>query len=396
MNDIFKGMITAQAKKLLAAYSGDEPFFFATPQRTLLAQGHYANIPWAPDLKTMAIQVQAALQEARSKGHPYPIAVGCIPFDLRQPMQLSIPHQVVLAGGLGTVTAPSKRAINQYELVAVPSRQDYAAAVAKAVARIQSGALSKVVLSRTLEIQTQHSIDVPAVLSHLASKNQHGYTFAVKLYHEGGVLVGATPELLVHKDGLQVRSNPLAGSAARSGNAQEDAQRSAALQQSAKDLHEHQVVADAVAQAMQRYCKTLHAPQIPSVISTATMWHLSSDIRGELDSPDTHCLEVAGALHPTPAICGHPTVKARELIRELEPFNRAYFTGMVGWCDEFGNGEWALTLRCAEIKDKQVRLYAGAGIVGDSDPDSEAAETGAKFRTMLHALGLPAGEDSYV
>jgi isochorismate synthase len=389
MNDVFRGLIDAQAERLLAGYSGDDPFFFATPERTLLAQGRYAQVPQTGNLATLGQVVQSELNKARANGHPHPVVVGAVPFDARQPATLTIPHHVVQAGPLSRVPERLERRSSHYTIQPVPEPAGYAQAVAEAVRQIQDGVLSKVVLARTLELTGEQGIDVQFLLERLARRNIHGYTFAVRLDGgAGGTLVGASPELLMSRQGLQVRSNPLAGSAARAADAQEDARRSAALLRSAKDLHEHQVVADAVARGMRPYCRTLDVPAGPSLINTATMWHLSSDIRGELATPQANALQLAASLHPTPAVCGHPDQAAFELIRRLEPFERGYYTGMVGWCDWQGNGEWVVTLRCAQVQGPRIRLYAGAGVVADSDPDSEVAETGAKFRTMLNALGL--------
>lgn len=118
------------------------------------------------------------------------------------------------------------------------------------------------------------------------------------------------------------------------------------------------------------------------------MWHLSTEVRGELADPSTSSVALAASLHPTPAVCGSPTDRAREAIREIEPFDRHFYTGMVGWCNDSGDGEWVVTIRCAEVGERFLRLYAGAGIVAGSKPEAELAETSAKFRTMLQALGL--------
>lgn len=388
MNDVFRGVIDAQADKLLAGYRGHDPFFFATPEHTLLAQGQYAQVPAAVGLANISRAVVAELAEAKRNGHPNPVVVGAIPFDSRVPARLSIPHHVAFAGPLSRRGELLERRPSSYALQPVPEPQAYARAVAEAVECIQAGRLSKVVLARTLELTGGSPIDVQFLLERLAGRNHHGYTFAV---HLGGsepcTLVGASPELLISRRGLQVRSNPLAGSAARAVDSQEDVRRSQVLANSAKDLHEHQVVAAAVARGMRPHCRTLEVPVGPSLIHTATMWHLSSDIRGELARADTGVLELAASLHPTPAVCGYPNDAALALIERLEPFDRGFYTGMVGWCDAEGNGEWVVTLRCAKVQGRRMRLFAGAGIVADSDPASEVAETAAKFRTMLNALG---------
>lgn len=393
MNDVFRGIIDAQAENLLSGYHSDDPFFFATPEHTLLTRGHYATVPQPTSGSSLSETVDLALKQARERGHPNPIVVGAIPFDTGQAARLSIPHHVLSAGPLTRRTASAPLRTPKCTVTPQPAPQVYADGVAQAVRQIQDGVLRKVVLARTLELASEETIDVPCLLERLARRNTHGYTFALNLAATGqGTLVGASPELLLSRRGLQVRSNPLAGSAARVREPLADAQRSQALLLSAKDLHEHQLVADAVAQGLRPHCKVLEVPAAPSLIHTETMWHLSSDIRGELASPEASALFLASCLHPTPAVCGYPSDQALALIRQIEPFNRGFYSGMVGWCDAEGNGEWVVTLRCALVQGQHMRLFAGAGVVAESQPASELAETSAKFKTMLNALGMAAQE----
>uniref|UniRef100_UPI0015F1001F isochorismate synthase n=1 Tax=Pseudonocardia pini TaxID=2758030 RepID=UPI0015F1001F len=162
----------------------------------------------------------------------------------------------------------------------------------------------------------------------------------------------------------------------------------AALLASDKDRREHALVAGQVADVLGRFCADLEVPAGPEVIGTPTMWHLSSRITGRLVDPGVSSLELAEALHPTPAVCGVPEDPARAAIADLEADDRGYFTGLVGWTDPRGDGEWVITIRSAEVSGETVRLFAGAGIVEGSEPAAELAETGAKFRTMLRALGV--------
>ncbi len=143
-----------------------------------------------------------------------------------------------------------------------------------------------------------------------------------------------------------------------------------------------------VKEALAPFCETIEVPESPSLVKTEAMWHLSTEIRGTLKQLETSSLELAIALHPTPAVCGYPTALAREAIYEIEPFERGLFTGMVGWCDENGDGEWIVTIRCAEVKERSIRLFAGAGVVAGSKAEEELNETSAKFRTMLQAMGI--------
>lgn len=393
MNDVFRGIIDAQAENLLSDYRGEDTFFFATPEHTLLARGHYATVPQPTSGSSLSQTVDHALKQAREQGHPHPIVVGAIPFDTGQAARLCIPQQVQSAGPLTRRAALAPLRAPKFTVTPQPAPEVYAEGVAQAVRQIQDGVLRKVVLARTLDLASEGPIEVPCLLERLARRNTHGYTFALNLTATGqGTLVGASPELLLSRRGLQVRSNPLAGSAARVQDPLEDARRSQALLLSAKDLHEHQLVADAVAQGLRPYCKTLDAPAAPSLVHTETMWHLSSDIRGELASPDASALHLACRLHPTPAVCGYPSDRAFALIRQIEPFNRGFYSGMVGWCDAEGNGEWVVTLRCALVQGQHMRVFAGAGVVAESQPASELAETSAKFKTMLNALGMAAQE----
>jgi isochorismate synthase len=147
-------------------------------------------------------------------------------------------------------------------------------------------------------------------------------------------------------------------------------------------------VTDAVRASLRPLCKKLTASVPPRLIATATMWHLQTEIVGELTDPSTSSLQLALALHPTPAVCGVPTARARAAIGELEGFDRDFYAGVVGWCDRSGDGEWVVAIRCAEVRPDSLRLYSGAGIVAGSVPAAELAETSAKFRTMLEAIGL--------
>ncbi|WP_114153975.1 isochorismate synthase DhbC [Chromobacterium haemolyticum] len=372
---------------LLAAYQADSAFFFASPCHTLLAEGIQQVITETDPSAAIAAALASQPDPAQA------VVVGAIPFMPEQQPWLFVPRRVRRADALKQEQRSALRQPLQADcqLTPQPAPAAYCQGVSDALARIGSGALDKVVLSRTLELSAQQAIDQRQLLLNLASQNQHGYTFAVQLSADDAprrALMGASPELLLARYGRQVITNPLAGSAARSPDPTEDRRRAEALLESGKDLYEHKLVIDAVVEALARYCRNLQVPAGPSLVSTATMWHLSTRISGELIDPTVGSFELARALHPTPAVCGFPADPARKLIREIEPFDRGFFTGMVGWCDGNGDGEWAVTIRCAEIAERTLRLFAGAGIVTGSLPESELAETAAKFRTMLRAMGL--------
>jgi isochorismate synthase len=200
-------------------------------------------------------------------------------------------------------------------------------------------------------------------------------------------LVGASPELLLSRRGALVVSAPLAGSVPRSRDASEDEQRAARLLRSAKDRHEHRFVVEQILDGLRPFTTDLHFEREPTVTATHSMWHLSTRISGRLRDLGTSSLRLALALHPTPAVCGTPTERAADFIAAAEPFDRGYFTGTLGHMDATGDGDWIVTIRCAEVGPSGVRVFAGAGIVEHSVPALELEETDAKMQTMLAALG---------
>ncbi|WP_030420328.1 isochorismate synthase [Streptomyces sp. NRRL F-5065] len=362
--------------------------FLGTPTRTLLGEGVHSEVPH--DERPPAQRVAATLTAARLAGHRAPVVMGAIPFDQDAPAALAVPRVLhtappLTADPLVALPADPPSGID-LTIRQEPAPEEYAASVAAAVDRMWKGEFSKVVLARTLRVDAATPLDVPAMLQRLARRDPSGYTFALPTGPERALL-GASPELLVSRRGSRVVANPLAGSVPRSDDLAEDVRRAAALLESAKDLHEHALVVNAVEEALARHCTGLTVPARPTLVRTATMWHLSTTVTGTLRSPDTAALELACALHPTPAICGTPTDTARRVIRESEPFDRGFFTGMVGWGDADGDGEWVVTIRCAEAEPTSLRLYAGAGIMAASTPEAETAETAAKFRTFLGAVG---------
>lgn len=342
--------------------------------------------------------VALALQHARSRGVAKPIVMGAIPFDLSQPAYLTIPHRYEMStretlaavDALDAQSAPSRPPAPMPALLSahsVPEAARFKQAVQQVVANFQFSDIRKAVLSRMLELELAAPVDTAQVFARLMAQNSSGYHFRLPLA-DGAELVGASPELLVRTEGGRLYSNPLAGSAKRQGNAELDFQVSNALLQSGKDGYEHSLVIQDIERVLAPLCRALDVPPQPTLLSTAAMWHLSTRIEGELADPAMTALQLACRLHPTPAVCGYPTRLARKLIELVEPFERGMFSGMVGWCDGEGNGEWAVTIRCGRIQDKRIQLFAGAGIVADSCPESEWAETQAKLQTMLNAVGV--------
>lgn len=376
---------------LLSSYRAGDTLF-SSPSTQLHARGSLRVVRESVN-EGVADAAYKALHDAARETGPLPL-IGAVPFEASAPSRLWIPAQAVHAAGQARhAGAASTFAASERNPVveAQPSPARFRENVADAIASIRGGGLDKVVLSRSLRIQA--NVDVPQLVSRLLERmrDRNGYTFAIDLASAGGApacLVGASPELLLSKRGAVVVSNPLAGSIARAINPDEDCARARQLLSSAKDLHEHALVVSAVEAALAPHCLRLSVPREPVLASTPTMWHLSTRVQGRLRDPEASSLRLALDLHPTPAVCGHPTASARALIRDVEGYPRDLFTGLVGWCDVNGDGEWAVTIRCALIDDTSATVYAGAGIVDASNPQLELEETTAKLRTMLSAMGL--------
>lgn len=262
------------------------------------------------------------------------------------------------------------------------SSAQYEAAVAQAIRHIDRGELEKVVLARDLLASTKQPVDVRSLLRPLSASYASCWTFAV----EG--LVGATPELLLRRTGDHLVSRVLAGTITRSSDAVVDAQHAAELLASGKDRVEHELAVRSVADSLTPFCSDLVVPRSPEVVRLANVQHLQTDVTGRLANGET-ALDLVAALHPTAAVCGTPTGRARALIRELEGIDRGRYAGPVGWLDARGDGAFGIALRCAQIdKDdpRTVRMFAGCGIVEASDPVAELAESQAKLLAIREAL----------
>ncbi|ENE5473716.1 isochorismate synthase EntC [Salmonella enterica subsp. enterica serovar Brandenburg] len=370
-------------------------FFFMSPYRSFTTSGcfaRYTEPAVAGDSPDSPFQQKLRQQfaEAKSQGIANPILVGAIPFDTRQPSSLFIPmawqsfsrqqkqrtaryftdHQPL------TVTARK----------AIPEQDAFEAMVARAAMLTATPDVDKVVLSRLIDITTDVEVDSGALLERLVAQNPVSYNFHVPLA-DGGVLLGASPELLLRKEGERFSSLPLAGSARRQPDDVLDREAGNRLLASQKDRHEHELVTQAMKQILRDRSTELQLPSSPQLITTPTLWHLGTPFEGKANAGE-NALTLACLLHPTPALSGFPHQVAKKLIAELEPFDRELFGGIVGWCDAEGNGEWVVTIRCAKLQGNQVRLFAGAGIVPASSPVGEWRETGVKLSTMLNVFGL--------
>ncbi len=285
------------------------------------------------------------------------------------------------SGGSGGSPAPGEIRWHDGSL----SAPEWERAVAAAVDRIRAGGLRKVVLARDLYASAAAPIDERLLLGRLAARYPECYTFAC------AGLAGATPELLIKRQGPEVSSLVLAGTAPRGQDAAEDAALGAELLASAKETEEHEYAAASVRDSLAPLCDQLTVAERPVLLKFANLQHLATTVHGTLSAPDVSgaghsVLALLNALHPSAAVCGTPTEAAMELIRELEGMDRGRYAGPVGWVDSAGNGEWGIALRCAEIDGPRARLFAGGGIVADSNPGAELAETVTKFRAMRFAL----------
>ncbi|MFC5176731.1 isochorismate synthase [Nocardioides taihuensis] len=253
--------------------------------------------------------------------------------------------------------------------------------VADAVARIGDGDLEKVVLARDLVATADEPIDVRWPLRRLAEDYPMCWTF-----HVDG-LFGATPEMLVRRERGLVTSRVLAGTIRRTGDDERDLALAATLARSSKDLEEHEYAVRSVADALDPHCFSMNVPEAPFVLHLPNVMHLATDVAGVVhDAATVSSLRLAEALHPSAAVGGTPTDVAVDLIAAIEGMDRGRYAGPVGWMDASGDGEWGLALRSAQLEGATVRLFAGCGIVADSDPEAELAESQAKFVPVRDAL----------
>ncbi|HPG76489.1 MAG TPA: isochorismate synthase [Rhodoglobus sp.] len=256
----------------------------------------------------------------------------------------------------------------------------YEAAVLAARQHIRAGELGKVVLARDLVADIGWVADKRGWLARLAAAYPDTFTFA----HSG--LMGSSPETLVRVSGGDVSARVLAGTARRWPDDATDVHAASTLASSAKDRGEHDHAVRSVLDSLAPHATDVTTSD-PYPLRLPNLWHLASDVHGTL-VPGRTALELVGALHPTAAVAGTPTDVALELITELEPFDRGRYAGPVGWVDAAGDGEWAIALRCALIDDDgHITAWAGAGIVADSEPAKELAETELKFRPIVEAFG---------
>jgi menaquinone-specific isochorismate synthase len=280
--------------------------------------------------------------------------------------------------GITTRTGPPP-APTGYTVDATSTREQWARGVERVLRAIESGAVEKVVLARAVRVEADAPFAVERVLAQLRRTQPGCFVFAADGF------VGATPELLVRRRGERVTCRPMAGTVPRD---VDDARSAAELLASRKNGNEHDVVATAVAAELVRWCDGVAATG-PHVATFADVAHLVTHVDGRVRDDTTSALDLACALHPTPAVAGTPRDAALAMIRAVEPTDRGKYAGPVGWVAPNGDGEFAVALRCAAIDGCDATLHAGAGIVAGSDAALEWEETSAKFEPMLRALVRP-------
>ncbi len=279
------------------------------------------------------------------------------------------------------VRAPAARKLS---LTPVRNPVAWAAAVGSASARLRTGEAAKVVLAREVLARGDGVVSAAMVARSLRAAYPSCFTYLIT-GADGTAFAGASPELLVRRSGRRAFSQPMAGSVARGTTEAEDERLARELEDSAKDAVEHRIVSDFVVDALRPFAQSV-AARPPEVVRFTNIQHLATSVSAELVDPPADVLQLAAALHPTPAVGGWPRAAADALIDELEGMERGWYAGAVGWIDSHGDGEFAVALRCGLLWEDGARLYAGVGVMPNSDPARELEETELKFKALLTAL----------
>ena len=337
--------------------------------------------------------------EDRVGGTNGPIALGALPFLPGSSAELVVPQVLVgkAVDGRRWVTSIDGAeldlddtsepvpAASSFSISPGVEVAHYLAAVAAARHAVREGRMHKAVIARPIDVTSECPIDVHAVLRRLKATFATSHRFSIDGF------IGASPELLVAVEGDVVSAHPLAGTTPTTGDPDNDARLAAELQASPKNQIEHRAAIEMVRATLLPYCSYLDWAPEPSIVKVANVQHLGSRAEGMLSKPTPTVIDLVRALQPTPAVGGYPRDAAIDLILEVEGFERGLYGGAVGWVDSNGDGRWAVSLRCAELTQDRhsARLVAGGGIVAESDPLSELAETQAKFQAMLSAIIRP-------
>jgi menaquinone-specific isochorismate synthase len=389
---------------------GAAPTAFISPRRALWGTGCALRIevpaPWVEHVGVVAEELGAieVVDEVRTPGSG-PVAFGALPFDRDAAATLVVPRVVHGRTAEGTLWRTELHRLDTSAAMAEDSHvtpsgapdapppdtgrvtvssvrtpAEFCEAVVAATARITAGELTKVVLARELVVELQATVDVAALLRRLRGLHPTAMCFAVDGF------VGASPELLVSRVGEVVRAQPMAGTTARTGDPDADQRRASELLGSTKNRVEHQITIDMVHDTLLPFCSYLDAEPSPSVVAAGPVQHLATMVEGRLSRPTPPVLDLVAALHPTPAVGGWPRAEALRAIASLEGADRGRYAGPVGWTDAGGNGAFAVGIRSVELDGDRARLFAGVGVVADSDPLAELEETRAKAQSLLGAL----------
>jgi menaquinone-specific isochorismate synthase len=393
--------------ELLSWLPAGQPFAFLRGGDGLVGWGVAARLPQPPAPRTGAeldadvAALLGAMTVRDDVGVPGsgPVAVTSLTFDPETSGSVVVVPKVVLGRRDGRswltlvtppggVAVPALRRRPTAAVAPVQARIDEAVqaegvwrtAVVSAIRRMQAGELEKVVLARAVDVVADSVVDARLVAARMARRFPSCFTYVC----DG--LVGASPELLVRRFGRQAESLVLAGTVARGADETETAALEHGLLTSSKDRHEHRLAADSVCATLREITADVEADADPHVLRLANLSHLATHVQAWLPHDGPSALALATALHPTAAVGGVPTGTSLDLIRSLEAAPRDRYAGPVGWVDANGDGEFALALRCAQLDGARARVWAGAGIVAESDPDAEVRETTVKLEAALTAL----------
>jgi menaquinone-specific isochorismate synthase len=375
----------------LLAFAGDDGVLFEREGAGLAGRGEALRVEGTMD--TLPARAAAALAGIDGDA----VALGALPFDRDVPGSLVVPQWLLRKDADGSawltsvgtdeppppLPAPTAEAPDGFSLSSTRSHADWNDTVRRAVEVVRSGRLQKVVLAREVVVVADTVIPVATVLGRLRALYPACRVFSVDGF------VGASPEMLVSRHGTEVVAHPLAGTVARSGDPEADARLATQLLGSHKEREEHALVVDTVAEVLRRHCRDLDVAAEPTVVPFRNVSHLGTRLHGRLREPAASALDLAAALHPTPAVAGTPTEDALSYIAEVEKLDRGRYAGPVGWMDAHGDGEFAVGIRSAEIEGSRARLFAGVGIVAESDPEAELLETQLKLQALLAALVRP-------
>jgi len=381
--DRFK-RVAAQWRELVAGAVADAPD--GPPGAGLVAVGGFAFAPdgghaphWAGFEAADLIVPEVALAR-RGDDVRLTLAALAAPDDVPSELAERLSGRVLKAEPLPLLD-PSPAGRFRIDSVAPPEHYEHA--VARAVERIRAGAFEKIVLAREVTVQAPTPHDVAAVFDVLRGGFESCYVFCAG--RGDAAFVAASPELLIRRDGHRAQTVALAGSTRRSADPGVDDHLGERLLQSTKDREEQAIVVRRIARALRPHAVWVAAPDEPTLIKVANIQHLATPIRAQLTAP-LSAVELAGALHPTPAVGGEPHAAAAPVIPALEGIDRGWYAGAVGWTDANDDGEFCVALRCALLRGAEARLYAGVGVVRDSDPSAELAETEIKLGALLPVL----------